>query len=42
MKKLAFILSLMLLVSLFPVALAQEEVNVYNWEDYISSTCSSI
>ena len=35
MKKLAFILSLMLLVSLFPVALAQEEVNVYNWEDYI-------
>lgn len=36
MKKLAFILSLMLLVSLFPVALAQEEVNVYNWEDYIN------
>lgn len=35
MKKLAFILSIALLVSLFPVALAQEEVNVYNWEDYI-------
>ena len=35
MKKLAFILSIVLLVSLFPVALAQEEVNVYNWEDYI-------
>ncbi|MBE5776956.1 MAG: spermidine/putrescine ABC transporter substrate-binding protein [Clostridiales bacterium] len=35
MKKLAFTLVLILLVSLFSSALAAEEVNVYNWEDYI-------
>lgn len=35
MKKLALILSLILLVSLFPVGHAQEVLNVYNWEDYI-------
>ena len=35
MKKLAFILILSLLVSLFSTAFAAGEVNVYNWEDYI-------
>lgn len=35
-KALALLLSLMLLMIALPVALAEEVVNVYNWEDYIS------